>query len=82
MPCITNFFILRMPVCSGPIFGVPNLLLANLFAYKLRFLAEVTFFFALPVFPPTLPLLGRFMNPLFGLDLLSHVGALIFWRLR
>ena len=67
MHCITHFFILRMPVCSGPNFGVPILLLANLFTYKLRSLAEVTIFFWHFQFPHPPSLLGRFMNPLFGL---------------
>ena len=42
-------------------------------------MAEVTFHFQFS-HPPSL--LGRFMNPLFGLDLLSYVGTLIFWRFR
>ena len=41
--------------------------------------AELTFHFQ---FSHTPSLLGRFMNPLFGLDLLSYVGTLIFWRFR
>jgi len=47
----------------------------KLCTYLLRNQAEVTF--SLPV-SHTPSLLGRFMNLLFGLDLFSHVGNLIF----
>ena len=51
-------------------FGLPILPWVILFTYSLGNLAEVTFL--LPVSHSS-TLLGRFMNPLFGLDLSSHV---------